>query len=93
MYVCIYIAYIYIYLNLHLYVYPTFVCKHRIDMLHFQDYMDQAVSVLSVAVQGLRTHFWGLGCPSYCGSFPASSFILSFVLGWMSFLDFGFVTT
>ena len=61
------------------------------DCLHPQDCMDQVVLVFSLAVQGLRTNFWGLGCPSYCGSFPASFFLPTFVLGWIIGVISGFV--
>lgn len=46
--------------------------------------MDRGFAFLEVAVQGLRTNFWGLGCPSYCGSFPLSSFLAFFLAGWIS---------
>ena len=52
--------------------------------------MDQAVKVLGFAVQGLRTNFWGLGCPSYCGNFPISAFILVGLIGWILGLFCGF---
>ena len=52
-------------------------------MFQISSSMDQAVKVLGLAVQGLRTNFWGLGCPSYCGDFPISTFILIGLLGWI----------
>ena len=42
--------------------------------------MGQVVRFVGIAAQGLKTNFWGLGCPYYCGSFPASSF------DWHSYL-------
>lgn len=45
--------------------------------------MDQAVQFVSIAAQGLRTNFWGLGCPAFCGQFPLSAFLSSFLIGWL----------
>ena len=46
--------------------------------------MDQALQVFGAAVQGLRTNFWGLGCPKFCGDFPLSFFLLSLLVGWIA---------
>lgn len=45
--------------------------------------MDQALAWGSLISQGLRTNFWGLGCPLHCQSFPLSSFLLVALLGWL----------
>ena len=45
--------------------------------------MDRGVALLEFAIQGLRSNFWGLGCPSYCGSFPFLSFLALFLAGWI----------
>ena len=46
--------------------------------------METALSVLSFVSHGVKSNFWGLACPPHCGAFPASSFGLAFVLGWIS---------
>ena len=48
-----------------------------------QEWMDSALSVLSVVAQGARSNLWGLGCPFYCGTFPLSAFLCSFLVGWL----------
>ena len=57
--------------------------KQQVDWMFISRFMDQAVQVLSVAAQGLRTNFWGLGCPAFCGQFPLSAFLCSFLIGWL----------
>lgn len=46
--------------------------------------MEAALSLLNFASQGVKSNFWGLACPAYCGPFPLSSFLLSYLLGLIS---------
>lgn len=53
--------------------------------------MEAGLSLLSVVAQGAKSNLWGLACPFYCGSFPASSFICCVLVGWILGLGTAFL--
>ena len=73
-----------------IYIYIIYICLQVRDcmvMVLLKASMLEVPSAVAFVVQGLKSNFYGLGCPAYCTSPSVGSFLAFFLLG----LVLGFV--
>ena len=80
--------YIYIYICMYICVYMCiyiYICfsGNQSWLLHRSSLFMSPRAFLALAIEGVRSNFWGLGCPAYCASPSLGLLGFCLLLGWL----------